>query len=623
MGATRLQELKRAVESSPDNLDKWYELGKYAADRFIVGISEKALAMIIRNRPDDPNILGLLAKALNRRRNLKEAEKIYKRAVELSPDNLELLTGLAVVYVNGADLAKGEELFRKVLYLDPGFPWAVHGYLHNLEMNGRIDEIEPLLRTAIKSNPDSPLLNVNYSNYLKKMGDTRGEYNDFLQKALETIVDADPEEQSRTLRVLLGMSRSDAFKYSGLLLEKDPDHLDILMTHAQALSATEPEKGRKMLEDALAGDPENVRLMMVLMGVYLRAGNLAAAMKLKERVDKSQPEGGITALVDLVMSDSDTGGLLTSRSKRERYLKATGELIERFPAMLSIHMQHIVALCIIGRVEDARAHALRVIKEVPQKDFVQVLRFGLLLRTMEMFSDAGQVLEAAEHLATTKKDKLLVKLVGDIDHERYSCIVETIEEYLEGQEGEPRLYGILGRAQKYVSHPDAAGTIETAAELGQYDSKILLASILKRDEDDIRAKNLLGSVLQSPDATQLEKARALIGLDNREEAVSVLESHLEENPADLLGWDLLFMLKRNEGEGAVRAVVRRRLQAISITGQNSHEETIQSLVAGEIVEAEVDKVFSGILAGEIKKQLLRTQIESLLVDAREDGETCV
>lgn len=160
MGVTRLQDLIKATEDDPENLDKWLKLGKFSADRFIVGNCEEALTKVAQARPNDPEVLGILAKFLNRRRKLTESEKVYLRALEIDPENLDLLTGLAVVYGNQGELEKAVSWFEKIFAMEQGYPWAVLAYSSTLESLGRNEQQMKILESAIKSNPESGLIHL-------------------------------------------------------------------------------------------------------------------------------------------------------------------------------------------------------------------------------------------------------------------------------------------------------------------------------------------------------------------------------------------------------------------------------------------------------------------------------
>ncbi len=609
MGATRLHKLKRDAEEDPENLDKWYSLGKYAADRFIVGVSEEALVKVVKERPHDPEVLALLGKALNRRRKLAEAEKIYKKALEMDSENAELLTGLAVVYGNLGEMNKSIEYYQRSLAIDPGYPWTVHAYKHTLESVGKPDEIESMLRKALDANPESALVSLSYAVYLRENGKA-SESQKYVDAGLKALEHADPEEQSRAVRILQDISQDVMKEYGTRLLEKDPDNVDILISVCIAEGDSEAVN---RLKDALDNDPRNMRIVPALMALFLKTGNMAGVMEMKAKIEAESPEDALMELVDMTLSRGDIGGLLTSEEKRAKYVESTRKVLQRFPGSLFLNLQHIRALLADNRRDEAQEHVKKVIENLPTKDIGLLLSFGLVLKQNYMIEEANTVFSKASERANTPLELLYVNLVEHVEVEHYTKIMDLIESYLEREEGTPQLYAILGRAQCYAGNQEAKRTLQIAADSRQYDSMILLASMLQKDQDTIQSTKLLQEVLNAEDAKSLDKARSLLGLGKDSEAIETLERFLEDNPLELLGWQILILARQKEGEAAVKTTAKRMFEAGNLERDpNNPEISLQSIQFDELAKAYAGEVMSGAAAGKIKHQLMVRLVHSLM-----------
>ncbi len=610
MGVTKLQELKKKAEENPDDMDKWFELGKYAADRFIVGISELALTKVVKNRPGDANVLELLAKALNRKRKLAESEKVYKRALEIEPENTDLLTGLAVVYGNQGELETSVEWYKKALSVDPGFSWAVHSYRHTLETLGKIDDIGPMLKRAYEVNPDNALVTINYSEFLKGQGQT-AEYQKHLEKGLALLEDATAEEQNRSLRILMGLHKPSAVKYADLLHKKDPDHVDILLVVCTLKGETEPQNVKDMLLKALQEDPTSIRIMGTLIVFYLQTKDIAGVMEIKARMDAEQPEDALMDVVDMTLMQGDVKGLLSSEEKRAKFIETTAKLAKRFPGRLFAITKYINALLQDSRYDEARMQYRHAIDNIPLTNLHEILALGLVLQHHRMYQEAKETFAIASSKAETRMDELMIKLAEYEETEKYTDMAEELQSFVEDEQADPQIYAILGRVQSYIKHPDAKQNLQIAADANQFDSMILLAALLKRENDAVRSTKYLKQVLNSPEASSLDKVRSLMGLGNEEEAIKKLDRLVDEEPS-AAGWFILIQARKKDGSQAVETVVKRMLQVDTSLGNTEPTTPMEDITIDSMAKQFTSEVMAGIIAGKIKHLLVSRLIREFV-----------
>ncbi|MHA1927305.1 MAG: hypothetical protein ACTSV2_01865 [Candidatus Thorarchaeota archaeon] len=619
MGQTKLQEMKRAVDADPENLDKLLELGKYAADRFIVGVSEESLLKVARHRPDDPEVLALLAKVLNRRRKLSESEKVYRHALEISPDSPELLTGLGVVNGNLGNLEECKKWLGKALDVDPGYSWAVHAMNHSLGLMGHKGEIESVLKRGIEANGESALILINYSMYLLEKGATN-EYQRYLDKGLNALFQAGPEEQSRALIILVQKKPGIVIEYGERLLKEDPDNSSIVLPICMVKGQIKPDEVIVELKKELQKDPHNMRLMSGLMATLLHAKDIAGAMELKARMTADAPEDGILELVDMVLTRTDIGGLITSEKVRARYIESTYNVLQRFPVSIAAHFNYIRALMADQRTEEASAQIQYIRDNIPIEDSQSAHLFGLLLQQSNMHREAEDVFKQARDLAETPFESLFLSLNQLSVKEKYSDISVLIEDFMITEKAEPGVYAILGRVQSYIEHPDAQRNLQIAADGNQYDAMILLASLVRKDIDPVRASKLLQDVIGAEDADKFHKARALLGMNKPAEGIKLLEEIIAEDPTDILSWNLLILARKSEGIDVVKSLVKKMLDSTSSRDESAgSKDYIQSTKIDEVVDRFANEVKIGELAGSIKSQILNRQIIALQLDSqRED-----
>lgn len=121
MRSTKGELLLEEAEKHPDNLDKWLDLAKYAIDRYLVGLGEKAIRHAVKLDPENEEVLDLFGKMLNRTRKMKKSLQHYKNAVKLYPHNASLLTGLATANYHLGNHQEASRRYEEALDIDPGF----------------------------------------------------------------------------------------------------------------------------------------------------------------------------------------------------------------------------------------------------------------------------------------------------------------------------------------------------------------------------------------------------------------------------------------------------------------------------------------------------------------------
>ncbi len=612
MGASRLEKLQDAAEKNPEDLDKWLELGEFAADRFIVGISEEALTKVIAGRPNDAKALGLLAKALNRRRKLDDAEKIYLRAIEIEPDNPEFLTGLAVVYGNMGENEKSIAWHKKVLEIDEGYPWAILAYCHTLESIGKSVEVMPILDSALKANPKSALINVLMGLEHQK-GGNRTLADSHIERGLGLLDSVHCEEQSRTLRMVMDKSPELVEEYSKKLLKSDPDNLEINLYLHMAQSRTDPKQASIKLKELLNKDPDNPRIIGLLIGILLQLGDIPGVMELKQHLEKSAPDEQLLSAVNLVMADKRPSGLVDDKEAREEVIKSAQNILKMRPLDTYANLVYLQALVADGQIDAAREQALKVVDIIKPDDVKRILAFSGILRVLGLDEESSSLYQKALECADSPYEKLLTQLIMYNHDRNYSQIVKVSTEYIEHNQANPEIYSILGRAQHYTGHPDAIKNLHVAAEQGDRDAILLTSSILQKEGNMQRAEKLLRDLISAEDIDGITQARCLIGLKEFDEASDVLNHFLKAHKDEKLGWYLLTLIKRREGQDAVKRVVKDMFDAgIQDTGLTDFDKLNQQVETNKAIDGVTNEIMVGQMGALVKRVLLDNQIMALI-----------
>ncbi|TFG29851.1 tetratricopeptide repeat protein [Candidatus Thorarchaeota archaeon] len=619
MGVTRLQDLIKATQEDPENLDKWFDLGKFSADRFIVGNCEEALTKVAAARPDDPEVLGILAKALNRRRKLAESEKVYLRALEIDPNNIELLTGLAVVYGNQGELEKAVSWFEKIFAKEKGYPWAVLAYSSTLDSLGRNDEQMKVLKEGLKSNPESGLIQIlNGREYLRVGNQSLGK--ELVEKGIKLLDKADCEEKSRSLRILMEFDSDQVIKHGNRFLEKDPDNIEIQLFVTIARSKTDPKTASVDLKKLLEKDPNNPRILGMLSAALLQTGDIAAVMEYKQRLESAAPEDAFNSMVNMVLAQKLPSRHLDSEEARDQYLESARTFLKRAPADPHANMMYLQALVTCNLIDEAKEQAIKIAKEIKLEGLQQKLAIAVILRILGLENEAQALYQKAGESIDSPYGGLLIQLVQHLERDDYAEMVDACSDYIRQQQATPDIYAILGRVQNYTEHKDARMNLQIAAEAGNHDAMILLSNILSKEGEERKANELLQQVLDSKNIQSITRARSLIGLKKFDEASDILTEFLREKPGSQLGWSLLLLIKRREGTDAVKRVARDMVESKIQIKLEGFDEIYQKLETDKIIDKLTNEVVVGAIGGQVKHLLLEQQVMALLTGEIEGEE---
>ena len=158
------QHLKRAVEAYPDDIQAHTALADIlAADKDFAGVVtalDKAIALAEPIDDRDWNLFYQRGIAFERQGKWDQAEADFKKALELSPDQPQVLNYLGYSWVDmGRNLEEGLEMIRKAVELRPNDGYIIDSLGWAYYRLGRYDEAVEELERAVLITPIDPTIN--------------------------------------------------------------------------------------------------------------------------------------------------------------------------------------------------------------------------------------------------------------------------------------------------------------------------------------------------------------------------------------------------------------------------------------------------------------------------------
>jgi len=146
--------LERAVELAPDLGEAWRELSLVHAAQGESAACDAAYARFASLAAEDP-LIREAASALASER-FATAERLLKRVLEHSPENVDALRLLAQVTAAREDYVEAERLLAECLRLAPGHSRARLDLVELLDRQFRGESMLPLLERLLASEPGNP-----------------------------------------------------------------------------------------------------------------------------------------------------------------------------------------------------------------------------------------------------------------------------------------------------------------------------------------------------------------------------------------------------------------------------------------------------------------------------------
>jgi tetratricopeptide (TPR) repeat protein len=163
---------------------------KLARAYFRIQNSDEALRQAQKAATLDPQssmahyYMGLVNEKFGSR--VDQAEQFYRKAIELNGANAPALVALAnLLQRESRDPAEVEKLIKAAMDADSDYPEAHLAYARLLGSKGQTKEAEKLLRTAIDSTPNDPILHADLGVVLSEGADREAEAEGEFRKAIE------------------------------------------------------------------------------------------------------------------------------------------------------------------------------------------------------------------------------------------------------------------------------------------------------------------------------------------------------------------------------------------------------------------------------------------------------
>ncbi|MBM3783999.1 MAG: tetratricopeptide repeat protein, partial [Acidobacteria bacterium] len=472
------------LETNPNDLTARRVLGRISSrligDPQQRGLNQKMLDQALEHykkiaelEPQDIDALLMLGRLQKLAHNSVDSKNAYEKALQVDPENVDAMSGLAMVFADLGDTTRAAELLKKVADKSPNLRTLTqladaYEQMREYKLAGQT------LKRAVDMQPENAELRRAYANLLVQSEDFSGAVKEF-----EGIVEDEPRDGASWLRLSqlhLQMGQTEkGLEAHKKAAELDPNSLEVRynavnIAEGQGKLDEAIKEMKAVLTDpntrALATNPESkrnrVRLLERLALLYRNNEQFAdAASTFKEVGDLDSKEFGARAAAQV--AETWRQGRDYSRSVSE-----ADEALKKFPGDRMIRSIRATSLVEMGRTKEAIDDVKSMLDGKSDRETYQQL--AQLYDRTKNYGEMAKALDAAEKLSKNDEEREAVWFSRGSMLERQKKFDEAEREFrriLEKNPNNPGALNYLGYmlADRNVKLAEAEKMIAKALEL--------------------------------------------------------------------------------------------------------------------------------------------------------------
>lgn len=409
-------ETEEALKTNPDDLNLRRLLGRIYVrligdtqnNRINEEMLKKAIeqyAKIAEKSPKDGTAWLMLGRLYKVAQNSPEAEKAYKNALEINPDNEEALTGLAMVYADVGDTKSAAELLRKASEKSPSVRTLAALSAAYEQLRDYINAAATL-RKALELQPQNTEIKRGLAQNL-----LLAENLDEALKLFEELAAGDPKDAQSHLRISQIYRQKRDFDKSRAAakraMDADPNGLEVrynevslLEAEGKTVEAVEALKGivaTTSKKNYSPGERSNRAILLERLGYLQRSAEqyteALASFKEMQRLDE---EAAPRAAVHIVET------LRMSRDLQQAFVEAK-DAREKYPKERSVQAMYAYIAADAGKTAEAE----KVVQEMfpDKRDRDAWITIAQVYERTKNYPEMGRALDEAEKLSENKEEK--------------------------------------------------------------------------------------------------------------------------------------------------------------------------------------------------------------------------
>ena len=307
------QQYEKVLAKDPKNLAAMLGLSSVSASRKDAAGAEQWLQKATVELPDSVEARLALAQFYLAQKNFEKARAAVDAAAKIAPDNDTVANARGTVQVSAGDLPGAIASFRQAAELAPNaYPYQLNLARAHV-LNRDLEAGLAVLDGVLKSSPFyQPALSLAASSCLQAGAtDKAAAYIERLQEVAPEAQITHRLEGDLAIRQKRYREALDYYRKAGA---KGKDNALVVAEYGAAVQAGVPAP-EKILEEWVAGHPEDSNAVALLAAAYEQKGGISRAVSLYERSLQAAPGNPVTLnnLAVLYQRNGDPRALETAR----------------------------------------------------------------------------------------------------------------------------------------------------------------------------------------------------------------------------------------------------------------------------------------------------------------------
>jgi tetratricopeptide (TPR) repeat protein len=449
-------DAEAALKANPNDLSALRLLARIYAGRIGDGsrgtrIDEAMLMKAVETyqkitalAPKDVTAWMMLAQLEKVSQNSGEAEKAYKKALEVDPDNEDALTGLAVVYSDLGDAQAAADVLRKLADKNPSAR-SLQALAETYKQMRQYGMAADTLKRALSLN--SP----NTAEIRRSLAETllaAGRYPEAIQ-TYQDLANDDPMDFDAYLNISQIYMRQRDFTKASEAADKarkiDATNLKVRYNDVSLLEAQDKTtQAIQSLKDILTtttkrvynADDKKTRIALTdhLGKLYRDSDQPDLAAETYRQITDVDAELGPTVGIEIIETYRDAHQFPKAQQEADADLK-------KWPDDSSLHEEHARLLADMGKNDQAAAEVKKLLGG--KEDFAIYLTLAEVYDKGKKFDEVGKTLDAAEKLVDRTEEKERVWFMRGAMYERMKKLEPAEAEFRKVLQVDPDSAGAL------------------------------------------------------------------------------------------------------------------------------------------------------------------------------------
>jgi len=356
--------------------------------------------------PKDTESLVMLGRLQKVAQNSVDAEKAYKKALEIEPENEDALTGLAMVFADRGENSQAADILKKLAEKNPSQK-SLRALGAAYEQMKEFALAAQSLRRALELNPpDADDLKREIAQDLMFAKDYDGAL-----KMYQELVEGEPNDAGSYLRMSQVYREKHDFENARKMSEKakaiEPGNLEVRFNEVGILEAEgKSSEAIRLLKDILSSTAKRNYNQADKQNRIALLERLAVMYRASDQTDQAVDTFRQISDLDSERAAGMSAEIVETYRAGKEYPKAEEEAnaaVKKWPNDHAVHMTHALVLADMGKTDAAASEVKKLLDGKSDREIYFTL--AQVYEKGKKFDEEAKAIDQMEKASQSKEEK--------------------------------------------------------------------------------------------------------------------------------------------------------------------------------------------------------------------------